>query len=291
MRLGLNLAAFGDRSLHQALLDAKALGVEAVEIPVHGGGPFFLSEEVEVEPIVAAVNAARALDLDVSALDNHVDSHGLMAKGSEDSLAGRNFTRTMRAAGEAGVPLVTCFFGEAPGSHWFLWPHPEERTSAFRHLARIWKPYLKHANRLDVHLAHEPHPRQSAFDLESCLRLEEALDGDPAFAINLDVGNLLLSHGDPLEFLRHLGGRVAHLHAKDFRPQRQEAKRDWSFAIAGSGVAEWTALADAMLALNADVVWSLEHEDPRFERTAGVELGLRFLRALQQEPATSEVWW
>ena len=246
MRLGLNLAALGDRSLQQALLDAAAFGIDAVEIPVHGGGPFFASEEVEIATIVAAVEAVREVGLKVSALDNHVDSHGWMANGGVDSLAGRNFLKTMESAGEAGVPLVTCFFGEAPGSHWFPWPDPKERDTAFQKLATTWIPYLEHAQRLGVRLAHEPHPRQSAFDLESCLRLEEALDGHPAFAINLDVGNLLLSHGDPLEFLRHLGVRVAHLHAKDYRPQRQEARRDWSFAIAGSGVADWAALADAI---------------------------------------------
>jgi sugar phosphate isomerase/epimerase len=292
MRLGLNLAVFGDRGLRKALIDAVEAGAEAVELPVHGGSPFFEASQPSVADIAAAVDAAREVGLQVSALDNHVDSHALVS--NDRSLANaslRRFRHCLEAAGQRKVPIITCFFGEVQGSHWFRWPDVKERKRAFQRLAATWKPMLEEASQADVLLAHEPHPRQSAFDLESCLTLLNAVEGHPAFGINLDVGNLMASHGDPLEFVEHLGHRIAHLHAKDYRPQRNPACRDWSFAIAGTGVADWSALRDQTRHCSEDLVWSLEHEDPSLPRNEGVRLGLQFLASLRKEREKMEVWW
>ncbi|PCJ53432.1 MAG: hypothetical protein COA70_09035 [Planctomycetota bacterium] len=282
MRLGVNLAVFGDRSLQDGLRECADHGLENVELPVHQGGSFALRQAREVHDF----------GLKLSALDNHVDSHNLLSKDAGlAQMSSTFFAETMEMASDLGVEIVTCFFGEDSDGHWFGWPDIDARKRCFERFASIWIPILDRAQELGLVLAHEPHPRQTAFDLESCLRLQEAVNHHSALGWNLDAGNLLISASDPVVFVEQMGARVVHMHAKDFLPAQDAAQRDWRFAIAGWGVTDWLALYAALEAKQLDPVWSLEHEDPTCGREDGVRKGLSFLRGVAPSANKMEVWW
>lgn len=318
MKLGVNLAVFGDRPLEAALEAAARAGLAAVEVPVHQGGPFADLERPFAEWMPPLRRALEARGLALSALDNHLDSqlvlgpHGAEtehvragAAPERSAWAQGRVRRTLDAAAELGCAVVTGFFGEAPGAHWFPWPDARAQERGFAELKRRWLPLLEHAQGAGVRFAHEPHPRQSAFDLETCRRALEVLDWHPAAAFNLDAGNLLLCGIAPEVFVAELGGRVAHLHAKDLeRPAARRVRsgpmaggpwdrpdRGFRFRVPGWGQVDWRALLSELHLAGYDGTISIEHEDPVFGREEGVEQAVSFLRPLLPQRPPEKPWW
>ncbi len=319
MRLGLNLAVFGDRPLEEALDRSRELGIESVELNCESGDRLTPAAWL-LEPANAARLRAelRARDLRLSALGNHAESQligGPHHRDTDpwcpgDAAAKAAFGRarlldTARAAAELEVDTVVGFTGCADWSRFFPWPDPEGWERMLPAFVETWSEILEELTRLGVRFAHEPHPKQLAYDLETSERVTEALHRHPAWGFNLDTANLALTGADPAAFVQALGRRIFHVHAKDFeevphnlaRSGRMahgswgRADRGVRFRVPGWGDVAWRRVISELRLAGYRGVLSIEHEDPTMGRDEGVAQAARFLAPLLLRDELEERWW
>lgn len=319
MRLGLNLAVFGDRSLEAALDRAVALGLDAVELNAETGDTLTpglsLLEPKRAKEVKAAV-VSRGLK--IAALGNHAEVQLIGGPHHEDTdrfFAGspaekiafgkRRLLETARAAIALDVTTVVGFVGCDDWSRWFPWPDPTGFEKMIPRFADTWGPLLDELETLGVRFAHEPHPKQLVYDLESALAVTDALGRHPAWGFNLDTANLSLSGVDPCAFIDALPDRIYHVHAKDleFVPHNL-ARSGWQghgawdrpdrgvrFRVPGWGDVAWKRVFSQLQLAGYDGVVSIEHEDPILSRDEGSEMAVNFLRGILPRQPRDARWW
>lgn len=317
MRLGLNLAVFGDRPLERALADAARLGVETVELnlegadaltPLDGLGPARLRE---IRRLLADSG------LRVSALGNHAetqliggphhaDTDRVHAGTAAEKIAwatGR-LLRTAELAAELEVGLVIGFVGCEDWSRWFPWPDPRGWEAMLPPFVERWRPILDRFAALGPRFAHEPHPKQLAYDTESALAVSAALD-HPSWGYNLDAANLQLTGASPAAFVAAMPERVLHVHAKDLERVAHHQHRSsaqahgaWDrpdrgirFRVPGWGQVDWRALLSELQLAGYEGSVSIEHEDPLFSRDEGARKAVDFLAPLLPREPRQRPWW
>lgn len=324
MKLGLNLAVFTDRSLERALDDALQLGIEGIELNAEAGDPF-----VDLEDLLAggAARLRRVIEsrgLEITAVGNHGEGQLVLGPHHADTdrihrgtatekirYGMERLKMTARVAAELGAPTVIGFCGCEDWARWFPWPEPDGWSKMSPAFVERWGEILDEVRRCGVRFAHEPHPKQFAYDLETSLESVRLLDGRPEWGFNLDLANLDLANlalagVDPAHFITELGDRIFHVHAKDLelvahRVDRSgwQAHGPWGrrdrgfrFRVPGWGDVPWRRVLTELRLAGYDGVLSIEHEDPTFDRDDGVEQAVRFLRPLLAEsPPPESPWW
>jgi len=81
---------------------------------------------------------------------------------------------------------------------------------------------LKYSRRRSILFATEPHNALTARP-DYLLKLLDRF-GPDELAVNFDTGNSFLAGNDPVEYLRHVAGRIVHVHVKDI-PESQLDQR------------------------------------------------------------------
>lgn len=104
-----------------------------------------------------------------------------------------------------------------------------------------------------------------------------ALDviAETGVALELDLAWVAKGGGDPVQWLRKLGGQVATVHVKDIAAQGENAAED-GWADVGHGIMDWEAIV-AELRRQGIEHWVVEHDNPadaaRFARRSLATLG------------------
>lgn len=319
MKLGVCVQSLYHLPFHEALASAAILGFEAVELPVDSRSPFIDLETALADRGRGLARAVREHGLVISALSNHQEGQLLFGPHGADSdgiffgspaekmrFAVSRLKKSAELARWLEVDIVCGFTGCEDYSRWFPWPEPE----AFEGMGPVFRermlPLLDHFQSCGVVFAHECHPRQLAYNLETAQWALGLLEGHPAWAYNLDPANLLLAGMDPVVFAAELSSRIRHVHAKDGELVRHNAGRSgllahgpWErrgrgfrFRIPGWGDVEWRRLISELQLGGYTGVLAVEHEDPCLSQIEGLKLALQYLSPLiPREPPPRVRWW
>lgn len=309
MELCLNLAVFADRSISAALDQAISAGISTVELNFESQDrltPLALfSEPKQLEALRAAI---RTRGMRIGAIGNHTDSQGICdhePRSAEQSQSVERLLSVARIAAELEVDLVIGFTGSRNQAAWFPWPNVEVWDDLLPSFVETWMPILDEFQRLGVRFAHEPHPLQFAYDIETCKRVDHALEHRKQWGYNLDTGNMAMVGCDPAVFIDELGDKVLHVHAKDFERVTHNVGRsgirahgDWArldrgyrFRIPGWGQLDWRAIFSQLQLQRFTGLVSIEHEDPCVDREEGVDKSVEFLQTVLFRRPPAAPWW
>lgn len=321
MKLGLFLGVYKDfKNLDESLRDAAERGYEAVEIAVDCvGGQIELSELLNRGVADSLRNKIESYGLTISALSNHAESQLVLGPHNSDTdyilkgtpqekvdFAINRVKLAAKAANALEVPVVCGFCGCEDYSRWFPWPDPFAWEKMAAPFVQRWNDILDDYSKYGVKFAHECHPRQYAYNIETAELTVSLLENRPEWGFNLDPANLLLAGVDPVVFVQCLGDRVLHVHAKDGEIVAHNARRsgllahgDWSridrgfrFRIPGWGDVSWKRLFTELALVGYDYVVTVEHEDPIIGRLDGIQKAIEYLKPLviHERPDTQR-WW
>ncbi|MBM4394031.1 MAG: sugar phosphate isomerase/epimerase [Deltaproteobacteria bacterium] len=312
MRLGVCAQVLFDLPLRDALAAARRLGFEAIELPVHRGNPFVDLDACLAGDWRALASQIREAGLTISALSVHQEGQLLLgphpdpsAAAERSAFAARRMIDAAALAARLEVPTVCGFTGCADWTRFFPWPDPAGFAREEGPLREKLLPVLDAYAALGVRFAHECHPFQFAYDLETAERAVALVEGHPAFAFNLDPANLAFAEIDPCAFLEVLGDRVVHVHAKDAeRVAHRRGRsgtlaqgpwdrpgRGFRFRVPGWGDLDWRRIITGLQMAGYTGVLAVEHEDPTMSRREGLVQAVRHLSPLLLREPPSERFW
>lgn len=319
MKLGLGLAVYAHLPLEEALRKAADAGYEAVEFFVHrGNGLVDLEYIATKEGALSLRHVLSQYGLELSTIGIQTESQLLLGPHNRNSdgifvgtaeekieYAQWRLGLAIEAATWLEIDTVCGMCGCEDGTRWFPWPDPQGWENMAQVFVERWNPILDQFAARRIRFAHECHPNQYAYNIETALETVRLLDGRPEWGFNLDPANLMLSGVDPVVFAAELGQRIYHVHAKDGEAVAHNLRRSgllangpWDrrdrgfrFRIAGWGDVPWRRLITELQLANYDGVISVEHEDPTMSREDGVRKGIEYLRPLIIREPFEGRWW
>jgi sugar phosphate isomerase/epimerase len=318
MKLGVCTQVLYHLPFEAALAQAAQLGFSAVELPVDGSSPWIRLQDALEGGWRQIARAVRDAGLVISALSNHQEGqlllgpHGVdtdaVHRGSPDEKArwaAERLAMTAALAARLEVPVVCGFTGCEDYARWFPWPLADGYERMVPVARARLLPVLETFARHGVAFAHECHPRQFAYNLETALLLLAAVEQHPALGFNFDPANLLLAGMDPVVFVAELGARIRHVHAKDGERVLHHAARSgllahgrWDrpdrgfrFRVAGWGELDWKRVITELRVAGYDGVLAVEHEDPTMGRLEGLRQAAAHLGPIVLRDAPEPRWW
>jgi sugar phosphate isomerase/epimerase len=319
MRIGVFTVLFRDLPFEQALDQAVASGVSAVEI---GTGGYPGNWHCPLETRLASserrqeyLNALARRGLLLSALS--CQSEPLHPDQSVAEGADRLFRQTVQLACLLGVPAVNVVSGipaGAPGDsspNWITCPWPPHFLKMLEYQwNHVAIPYWREATRFaadhGVKVACEMHPGMLVYNVETLLRMREV--AGPAFGCNLDPSHLFWNGVDVVAAIRQLGGCIFHVHGKDcyvdrlnvavngcndHKPYDQVNRRAWTFRSLGYGhdVKVWKDIISALRLAGYDYVISIEQEDALMSASEGLAKSIAVLREVLISERPGPMFW
>lgn len=318
MKLGVCAQVLYHLPFDEALRIAAELGIEAIELPVHVGNPFVDLDAALDGGWRDLGRRVRDAGLAISALSIHQESQLLLGPHGEDTdavcrgapaekaaFAAARIEKAAALAERLGVDVLVGFTGCEDYSRWFPWPLADGYERMEPTFRERMLPVLDACARHGVTFAHECHPRQFAYNLETARRALALVDDHPAFGFNFDPANLLLAGMDPVVFVAELGPRVRHVHAKDGeRVAHQVARsgllahgawdrpdRGFRFRVPGWGELSWRRIVTELQVAGYRGVLAIEHEDPTMSRMEGLRQAVAHLRPLLLREPPEPRWW
>lgn len=301
-------ANYMDRDLESVFKMMAGKGYEAAEIPAFtGNGQLDLDEVLAPGGVQKILNLAKKYNITISALSNHTEGQlvlGPHTKDTDDFCPGTaadkikfgmdRMKKTAKAAAALGVPVVCGFVGCENFSRWFPWPYPQGWDEMGVDFAERWGEILAVFAQEGVRFAHEPHPNEYIYNIETALKSVDLLGGVKEWGFNFDPANIILQGIDPVIFIQELGERIYHCHAKDGEIVEHNVRRSglqptgkWDridrgfrFRIPGWGSVPWKRVLTELRLVNYDYVLSYEHEDVVMSRDDGFDKTIEYLRPL-----------
>lgn len=318
MKLGVCAQVFFDLPFDEALTTARRLGFEAIELPVHRGNPFVDLDACLEGGYRALARRITQAGLTLSALSIHQESQLLLGPYGADTdtlcpgsaaeksaFAAHRLIQTAELARRLEVDVVCGFTGCAAWTHFFPWPVADGWAQMEAPFREAMMPVLDAFAARGVVFAHECHPFQLAYDLETAQRAVALVEEHPAFAFNLDPANLWFAEVDPSVFIEAMGPRIRHVHAKD--AERVAHRKGYSgtlahgpwdrpgrgfrFRIPGWGDLHWRRIITSLQVEGYHGVLAVEHEDPTMSRREGLEQAVRTLSPLLLREPPGGRWW
>jgi sugar phosphate isomerase/epimerase len=324
MKLGVCAQVFypqgrGLDAFARAVAEAAELGFEAIELPVDARSPFVDLDEALAGGHERIAQIVRGAGLVISALSNHQEGQLLLGPHGSDTdpihpgspedkrrYAHDRLVRSAELARRLEVDVVCGFTGCEDYSRWFPWPVEDGYEQMVPLFREVMMPLLDEYAARGVRFAHECHPRQFAYNLETATLALRAVGQHPALAFNLDPANLLLAGIDPVVFIAELGERIVHVHGKDGElvahhaarsgllahgaPHRRD--RGFRFRVPGWGDLSWRRLISELQLAGYRGVVAVEHEDPTMSPREGLVQAVRHLAPLLlRDPAPRARWW
>jgi sugar phosphate isomerase/epimerase len=319
MRIGVFTVLFQDLSFEQALDRTVAAGVSAVEI---GTGGYPGSRHCPVDELLhseskceAYLRAITSRGLIISALSCHYEPLGPdkeLARTSDEI-----FRKTVRLAQLLKVPVVNVLSGLPGGSandsspNWVTCPWPPHFLEMSKYQWNevgipYWKNAAKFAGEHGVKIAVEMHPGMLVYNVETMLRLREAVG--PVLGCNFDPSHLFWNGVDVVAAIRKLGDAIFHVHGKDCyvdplnisvngcndpKSYGQIANRAWTFRTIGFGHDEkvWKDIVSALRLVGYDYVISIEHEDALMSPQEGLAKGVALLKDVVVSEPPGKMFW
>jgi sugar phosphate isomerase/epimerase len=205
--------------------------------------------------------------------------------------------KTAQAANALEVPVVTGFIGCENFGRFFPWPYSKGWSDMETEFVERWGKILDKYAEYGVKFAHEPHPNELAYNVETALRAIELMGGRKEFGFNFDPANLIYLGIDVENFIDALAGHIYHVHAKDGEVVAHNVRRsgvipqgDWQrlgrgfrFRIPGWGSVPWKKVITELSLIGYDYVMSYEHEDVTMSRNDGITKTIAYLKPLMIE--------
>lgn len=323
MKIGVCTIMYDEKPLEEVARYVSSLGYQMVELPAWRGSHHF-----DLDACLSDRSYGRELKgmlarygLEISGISNHVA--GQLVLSSDDPTMNvwapscepaekvaygmREMKKTAQAAAELGVPVVNGFVGSSVWDSWYIWPPEHEKLyeQGWELFASRWGEILDTFQEYGIKFALEVHPRQIAYNIETAQRAIEVLGGRREFGFNFDPSHLVWQMIDPVVFIKQLGDRIYHMHAKDSEIQEDEVARSgviptggwmrrdrgFRFRVPGWGNVNWRRVITALATVGYDYVMSYEHEDPVMSREDGCEKAIEYLRPLIIKKRLEQVWW
>jgi sugar phosphate isomerase/epimerase len=307
MKIGMFTANYMDTDLESVFKMMADYGYEMAELPLfYGNSHCDLEEELKDggKKIKALVKKYK---IPISALSNHTDSQLVLGPHTKDTdglypgtpeekikFGIERMKKSAELANALEVPVVCGFVGCERFSRWFPFPYPPGWDEMGQDFVDRWGEILDVFEKQGVKFAHEPHPNEYVYNVETAHKSIELLDGHKAWGFNFDPANIILQGIDPVIFVQELGDRIYHVHAKDGEIVEHNVKRSgiqptgpWDridrgfrFRIPGWGSVPWKRVMTELALVGYDYVVSYEHEDVVMSREDGIEKTIEYLRPL-----------
>ena len=309
MKIGLFTATFLDKSLEETCSMAAKYGYEAVELPAFAGNP-----HLDIDQVIKDNNYAKKIKkiikdngLIISALSNHPEGQIILGPYGEDTDAiykgtkeekikfgTERMIKTAQAANILEVPVVCGFVGCENFGRFFNWPWSKGWAKMEEEFVKLWSPILDKFGEYGVKFAHEPHPNELAYDIDTAVRAIELMGNRKEFGFNFDPANLIYLDVKVEIFINVLKDKIFHVHAKDGEVVEHNLARsgripqgDWQrlgrgfrFRIPGWGSVPWKKVITELSMIGYDYVMSYEHEDVTMSRQDGIEKTISYLKPL-----------
>ncbi|MEM2367576.1 MAG: sugar phosphate isomerase/epimerase, partial [Candidatus Bathyarchaeia archaeon] len=256
----------------------------------------------------------------ISALSNHLEGQLILGphdestdiwyKGTAEEKIKYGIMRlkkTAEAANALEVPVVCGFTGCPNWGAFYIFPPTYEKIyeSFFDIFAQRFGEVLDHFAANGVKFAHEVHPQELAYNIETAEKMLKAVNYRKELGFNFDPSHLVWQLIDPVIFIKKFGDRIFHAHAKDGELPEENVRisgviptgswmrpdRGFRFRIPGWGQVPWKRVLTALAEVGYDYVLSYEHEDPVMSREDGVEKTIAFLKPLIIKKRLEKVWW
>jgi DNA-(apurinic or apyrimidinic site) lyase len=318
VEIGVLTVPLGDQPRAEAFGYLAELGVGAVELGC-GGYPgqahldraALLDDPAAREQLQADLDAH---DLWVSALATH--NNPLHPDADRAARADTELREAVELAALLDIDTVTCFSGLPAGGpndevpNWVTAPWPGEHAEAHAYqwdrATDYWAELAAHAAAHDVDLAIEMHPNMLVYEPTGLCELRAATND--RVGANFDPSHLYWQGIDVTAAIRHLGGAIHHVHAKDTRvydanarvkgvldaaPYTNEADRSWLFRSVGYGhdEAHWKDVVSTLRLVGYDGALSIEHEDSLTSAREGLEKAVDLLDRAVFETQPGEAYW
>ncbi len=205
-----------------------------------------------------------------------------------------------KAAKALGVSIVNGFTGSSIWHKLYFFPPTShaEIEEGYKDFGRRFRPILDAYLKLGVRFGLEVHPTEIAYDLITTQNAIKAVDGHPAFCLNLDPSHFTHQFLDPAEFIMEFRERIIHVHMKDSKVQLNgrnsilashldfgDPRRGWDFVTVGYGDVPWDKLVRALNFVGYKGPLSIEWEDSGMDRIKGVKDSLETVRKFNFSPA------
>lgn len=306
MKLGVCSQALYHLPFDEALAAAAEMGFETIELPVDHGSPFVDLDEALAGDWRRILEMVGEAGLELSCLSNHQEGQLLLGpaldlqhvfSGStheQSAWASERMKKTAELAATMGIETVVGFTGCEDYSRWFPWPLEDGYEQMHDRFRQVMMPLLDAFQAREIAFAHECHPKQFAYNLETAILALELVDDHAAFGFNLDPANLVLAGMEPVHFIAELGHRIRHVHAKDAELVSHHGGRSglhangpWNrpgrgfrFRVSGWGDLNWRQLISALQMADYRGVLSVEHEDPTMSQREGLQQAYAHLEPL-----------
>jgi len=311
---------YDDLPLDKVLPHISSLGYEAVELATWSGTRHLVLDKVVNGGAQELKNLVAKHGLIISALNNSLDSQLVLGpydestdpiyKGSpaeKEKYGTSRIKKTVDAARLLDVPVVNGFIGCSNWGAWYPFPPPNAKIfdSFFSTFAAKWNPILDYFQDAGIKFAHEPHPQELVYNIETASEAVKVVGGRKEFGFNFDPSHLLWQLIDPVLFIKNFGDRIFHFHLKDaelveenlaysgatphgsyFRPSR-----GFRFRVPGWGQVPWRRIITALSEVGYDYVLSYEHEDPVMSQDDGAEKAISFIRPLLIKKKLERIWY
>jgi sugar phosphate isomerase/epimerase len=284
------------------------LGYEAVEIPAFKGNP-----HLDIDEIVKGDNAKKikkmvnSYGMIISAISNHPEGQIVLGPYGKDTDAicpgtkeekikfgTERMIKTAQAANALEVPVVCGFIGCENFGRFFPWPYSKGWSDMEQEFVERWGKILDKFAEYGVKFAHEPHPNQLVYDIQTAVRSVELMGGRKEWGFNMDPANLTYLGIDIENFVDTLKDRIYHVHAKDAEVVAHNVKRsgvipqgDWQkldrgfrFRIPGYGQVPWKKVITELSMIGYNYVMSYEHEDVTMSRKDGIKKTIAYLKPI-----------
>lgn len=320
MKIGIFTVLFNDKPLEDVLKYVSGLGYEAVELAAWKG-----SRHLDINKVLkgGATKYKKAVErhgLFISSLSNHLEGQlvlGPLDSSTDDWYKGspeekvkygmERMKKTAEAAAALDVPVVNGFIGAPNWGAWYIFPPAYEKIyeKGFETFAERWGEILDVFAAHGIRFAHEVHPQEQAYNIETAEQALKAINGKKEFGFNFDPSHFVWQGIDPVIFIKKFGDRIYHAHAKDAELVRENLPtsgriptgawrrlgRGFRFRVVGWGDVEWKRVMTALLEVGYDYVLSYEHEDPVMSAEDGCEKCIAFLKPLIIKKPLEKVWW
>ena len=305
MKIGINTDGLGNLPLATMLDRVAELGLSHVEF---GLGGWSSAPHVDIGALLASraerdrlMGMLRERGLSISALNCSGNPLHPGAVGPADSQLARD---TLELASLLDVGRIVMMSGLPAGNasdscpNWITssWPLEALEMVEWQWRERVlpyWRAHAEAAERHGLRLCIENHGRQCVYNVETYLRLREAIG--PTIGMNFDPSHLIWMGGDPVAAIKALGaGHIYHVHGKDTRIEplarvngtlddkhvTPVATRSWNFVPLGHGQSRrgWRDIVDALHSVGYDDVISIENEDYTLESADAIRDSVETLR-------------
>jgi sugar phosphate isomerase/epimerase len=307
LKIGAVTLPFEDVPFEKAAGLISGFGYEMVELGAWKGSRHLNIDRLPQEKAGLEKSLTR-YGLEISALNNsseamlilgpYDESTDYIHKGKPEEKAKYGMSRiksTAEAARILNVPTVVGMVG-TPGWRWYPYPFGNEQLfeESWSVFARRMGEAIDHFAKYGINFACEVHPGTQVYNLETATRAIKELNGKREFGINFDPSHLAWQMIDVVVYVKTLGDRIYHAHAKDVELEKDvlpstgimpygslsRPNRGMRFRTPGWGDINWRRLLTALAEVKYDYVLSYEHEDPVIAREDGMVKCLDFLRPL-----------